>query len=114
MSDRHLSDKEAEGMDPEVVRCLNAAFDLAGFKPDLTSLFRTREQGEKLGSLPTSAHERGLAGDMRRPLGVDQCIILAFALGASGFKRFELADKHFHVDQDPTKISPLIWRGVSK
>ncbi len=114
MSNLHLTDAEANGMDAGVVNALNAAFDLAGFKPHLTSLFRTREQGAKLGSLPTSAHERGLAADMSRPLGVDQAIILAFALGASGFKRLELADKHMHVDADPTKISPLIWRGVSK
>jgi hypothetical protein len=114
VSDLHLTEAEARDVDAEVVNALNSAFDLAGFKPHLTSLFRTREQGEALGSLPTSAHERGLAADMARPLGVDQAIILAFALGASGFKRFELADKHFHVDLDPTKTSPLIWRGVSK
>lgn len=101
-------------MDAGVVSSLNAAFVLAGFKPSLTSLFRTREEGEKLGSLPTSAHERGLAADMSRPLGPDQAIMLAFALGASGFKRFELADRHFHCDADPLKVSPLIWRGESK
>lgn len=114
MNPLHLTAEEEKGLEPAVVKALNKAFVLVGFKPRLTSLFRTRAQGAALGSLPTSAHERGLAGDMSRPIGVDEAVALAFALGYAGFPRLEIADKHFHVDMDGTKTSPLIWKGESK
>lgn len=109
-----LTDQQSENMDENVVEALHRAFDLVGFKPDPTSMFRTRAQGEAIGSLPTSAHERGLAADLARPKGIDEAIMLAFALGWAGFPRFEVCSKHFHVDMDTTKRTPLIWKGESK
>lgn len=113
MTYKHFTDPEIAGLNPDVANGLDTARDVVGFPIRLTCTVRSPEDNARVGGVSDSAHLLGLAADMQRPVGNDEAIMLAFALGVAGFKRLEVADKHFHVDIDPTKPSPCIWKGIS-
>ncbi len=111
---KFFSDKDVDGLSLDLVDKLDSAREYCNFPIIITSGYRNPEDNIRIGSQPTSAHTKGLAADLRRPTGEDEAIQLAWALGLAGFKRFEVATKHFHVDVDPSKASPLTWKGISK
>lgn len=111
---KYFSDAEVEGLDEGHCLKLDKAREYAGFPIYITSGKSTPEEDARLGRKPDSAHPKGLATDLRRPPGVEEAIQLAWALGLAGMDRFEICDKHFHVDSDRTKPHPCVWRGTSK
>lgn len=111
---KFFSDEEIKNLSPDVVERLDKARDYCNFPIRMTCGYRTPERNAELGSKPDSAHVKGLAVDMQRPLGADEAIQLAWALGLAGFDRLEVCDKHLHVDMDRDKVHPLTWKGRSK
>lgn len=111
---RFFSEKETENLSPDLVHKLDKAREYCNFPIIITSGYRSQEENAKIGSQPTSAHTKGLAADLRRPNGPDEAMQLAWALGLAGLSRFEVCDRHVHVDIDPSKPSPVTWKGISK
>lgn len=111
---KYFSDAEVEGLDDALCLKLDKARGYCGFPIRITCGVRTPERNAELGAKPDSAHVKGLAADIQRPPGEDEAIQLAWALGLAGLDRFEIATKHFHVDIDPSKVHPCVWRGISK
>lgn len=113
MSLKHFTPEEVKGLDEDLAARLDMARDLCGFPIVITCGVRTPEDNARVGGVGDSAHLTGKAADIRRPVGIDQAIQLGWALGLAGLRRFEVADKHFHVDVDPSKPAPCTWLGVS-
>lgn len=76
--------------------------DLAGTPFSLTSAYRCPKHNKAVGGVPTSAHTRGYAVDIRCVDSHSRFVILQ-ALLEVGFRRIELAPTWIHVDNDPDK-----------
>ena len=113
MSWKHFSDQEVEGLSPALVEKLDLARDICGFAFHITSGLRLPNHNADVGGVPDSAHLKGLAADLRRPVGEDECFKMVWALGLAGCRRIEIATKHIHVDVDDSKPAPVMWFGVS-
>ena len=73
-----------------------------GHAVSLTSAYRCPKHNKAVGGVPTSAHTRGYAVDIRCVDSHSRFVILQ-ALLEVGFRRIELAPTWIHVDNDPDK-----------
>ena len=76
--------------------------DLAGIPFPLSSAYRCPKHNKAVGGVPTSAHTRGYAVDIRCVDSHSRFVMLQ-ALLEAGFRRIELAPTWIHVDNDPDK-----------
>ena len=81
---------------------LDEARDLAGIPFPLSSAYRCPKHNKAVGGVPTSAHTRGYAVDIRCVDSHSRFVMLQ-ALLEAGFRRVELAPTWIHVDNDPDK-----------
>ena len=86
---------------PVEFRC-KCGCDLAGTPFSLTSAYRCPKHNKAVGGVPTSAHTRGYAVDIRCVDSHSRFVMLQ-ALLEAGFRRVELAPTWIHVDNDPDK-----------
>lgn len=108
---RNFSDKEIFGLHPRLVNMLDMAREFAGIPFVITSGFRGPDQNQAAGGVKDSAHETGLAVDIRAPndeIGKR----VAYGLGRAGFIRCGFYDKHIHADIDSSKPQ-VTWDGIS-
>ena len=111
---KYFTDEEIKGLVPELVEKLDRARELCGFAFVITSGFRTVEENERIGGAKNSAHLKGMAADLRRPLDEELVYRMCWAAGLAGFRRIEVCDRHIHVDVDETKDKDIMWFGKSK
>ena len=86
----------------DLLQMLAEARDLAGIPFPLSSAYRCPKHNKAVGGVPTSAHTRGYAVDIRCVDSHSRFVILQ-ALLEAGFRRIELAPTWIHVDNDPDK-----------
>lgn len=91
-----------EKMDADLLQMLDEARDLAGISFTLSSAYRCPKHNKAVGGVPTSAHTRGYAVDIRCVDSHSRFVMLQ-ALLEAGFRRVELAPTWIHVDNDPDK-----------
>lgn len=109
---KYFKDEEVLGLDKELVSKLDSARHVAGVPFRITSGKRTAEENQLAGGVQDSAHETGLAVDLRVPDGTSRFLMVS-ALLQAGFKRIGVYDKHIHVDIDASKPQNVLWVGVS-
>lgn len=98
----------SSNMNPEFLKILDQIRGKVGVPLHINSGFRTKEQNEKVGGKPDSAHTLGLACDI---LVMDsrlrfKIIEAAFALG---IKRCGLGTTFLHLDLDFSKDQEVLW-----
>jgi len=103
----HFSPKEVEGLDPNLVQMLERARGFAG-----VPFIITEGVGSGGHHVINSAHQRGLAVDIRCSGSHDRMKVVSAAL-ITGFKRIGVYDKHVHLDVDPSLPQDVMWTGVS-
>lgn len=108
----YFTDEEATGLADVLMMKLDRARELFGAPIVITSGLRSVEDNEAAGGVQDSAHEKGLAVDIRCADAELQKRI-AWALGSAGFRRIGVYTKHVHVDCDETKPTPAYWTGIS-
>lgn len=97
---------EIDDMNPDFLRKLDSARELARTPFFLTSAFRSKEYELSKGRKGTSSHCLGLAVDIRcRSSHVRQRIVSA--LIKVGFRRLGVYPTFIHVDDDDKKISAM-------
>jgi zinc D-Ala-D-Ala carboxypeptidase len=108
---KYFTDEEVRGLNPKLVEMLDKARKAAGVPFIITSGYRSPRQNQSAGGAKDSAHEYGLAVDLRAPNdGYGKQV--AFGLGRAGFIRVGFYDKHCHADIDETKPQ-VTWTGIS-
>jgi len=120
---RYFKPEEVVGLDPEYVSKLDmATAKTAELDPNgkrtpffITSGFRSIDKNESIiGSVPNSAHTKGLATDLRVENDHEAYLIIA-SLISVGITRFGIyinsagAITHIHNDVDPDKVPEVIW-----
>ena len=100
-------------MDRDFLAKLDIAREYAGISFKITSGYRTKEYNQSLQdrgykASKNSAHTKGHAADIACSSGKDRCIIIKALLDA-GFNRIGVANSFIHVDNDPSKVSDVIW-----
>lgn len=115
---KYFSDNEIVGLTEDLVFKLERARELYGYPIVITSGYRPPAHNAAVGGVSNSAHETGLAVDIRAPIkSLENAELrekLAWALGAAGFRRVGTYDRHFHADVDKEKPIPAWWAGKSK
>lgn len=106
---KHFSAREVAHLNLELVRMLDKARDIAGIPFVITSGYRNPEQNANSGGVRNSAHEKGLAVDLRANTPEVRDKIEA-ALRAVGFVRIGVYTRHIHCDIDKTKPQ-VAWLG---
>lgn len=96
-----------------LIFCLEKARKYAAIPFQITSGYRCEAHNKAIGGSPASAHLKGWAVDIRCDNDHYRYVMLRALLHA-GFQRIEIADRHIHVDMDPTKTTRLIWLGKSR
>lgn len=109
----YFSERETAGLNPFLVRMLEAARHHSGVPFVITSGYRSDEHNSAAGGVSGSAHTRSLAVDIRCAHSGDRFRIVESALSV-GFKRIGLYDKHIHLDCDMSLPQGVIWLGESK
>ena len=95
-------------MDKGFLAKLEQAREIAGIPFRITSGYRTKKRNEQVGGVPDSSHTKGFAADLSCDSGRERCIIIKALLDA-GFNRIGVANSFIHVDNDPDKVSDVIW-----
>ena len=85
-----------------------AMLDLAGIPFPLSSPYRCPKHNRAVGGVPTSAHTRGYAVDIRC-VDTHSRFVMLQALLEAGFRRVELAPTWIHVDNDPDKPRDVVF-----
>lgn len=111
---RHFQDSEVKRLNQTLVDMLDEARDICGFPFKITSGYRTPDQNQSVGGTSDSSHLAGLAVDIGAPVGMEERIKMAWALGLVGFRRIGAYDRHYHVDIDVDKPQNVMWTGLSK
>ena len=97
-----------EQMDPDFLKRLDEAREIAGFPFVLNSAYRSKEyEIQKKGRSGTSSHTKGVAVDISCLTGPYR-LRMVLALIQAGFRRIGIAKTFIHVDSDPDK-DPSIW-----
>lgn len=89
-------------MDPELLRRLDKAREIAGIPFKITSSYRSPAYNASVGGVANSSHTKGLAVDISCTDSRQRFLMLK-ALIEVGFNRIELAPTWLHVDMDTTK-----------
>lgn len=97
---KYFSDKEIKGVNPEFVQILDQSREIAGVPFPITSGFRTKEQNEKAGGVPNSAHTKGLAVDIQCTDNIKRQKMLWGLMQFRDKLFIEVAGRHLHVDMD--------------
>lgn len=105
---KYFNDIEIENLQPELIRKLDVARELAGTAFVITSGFRTQEKNAEVGGIFDSSHLTGKAVDIACSNSQRRMRIVS-ALLRVGFRRIEIAPKHIHVDIDETKTQDIIF-----
>lgn len=112
MNWQFFKDEEVKGLLPDLIYKLDRARGLFGAPIVITSGYRDPETNAAAGGVKDSAHEKGMAVDIRCA-DQDMQKRLIWALTIAGFRRLGAYDKHVHVDIDPEKPNPVFWSGTS-
>ena len=110
---KYFSDKETLGLVKDIMFKLERAREFFGAPIIITSGYRDPSKNEAVGGVKDSSHTSGKAVDIRCA-DPEMQKKLCWALGAAGFRRIGVYDRHVHVDVDDSKPSPAYWTGVSK
>lgn len=111
---KYFTPEEVEGLNEEFVAKLDQARHLAGFPFVITSGFRTPEKNQSIvGSVPDSAHLKGLAVDLKVENYHEVSLICDAAKTVGITRRIIYVDKdfqpvHMHIDVDPDKVAEVI------
>jgi len=102
-----------ENMNKEFLSRLDQARSLCDIPFKITSGYRTKEYNEGLlargyKASANSSHIKGHAADIHCNNSVSRFIIIN-ALIKVGFNRIGIADSFIHVDNDPDKVTGVIW-----
>ena len=88
-----------------------------GWPLKVTSGFRVQADFERLKSkgyevARNSSHFKGYAADLLdlRGMTTERFVALCDAMWSAGFRRFGIMRGALHVDDDPTKNAPRIWK----
>jgi zinc D-Ala-D-Ala carboxypeptidase len=108
---RYFTDQELTGMVDDICFKLDRAREFFGNPIILTCGYRSPEHNAEIGGVPDSAHTKGMAADVQAPADPFMRAKLAWAMGAAGFVRLEICDRHYHVDVDLTKPNPDCFEG---
>lgn len=109
---KHFTDEEVHGLDSKLVEMLDLARETSGVPFKITSGYRDPAHNAAVGGVPGSAHEKGLAVDIRAP-NDEYGKRVAYGLGRAGFVRIGFYSKHIHVDLDTSKPQ-VSWVGDYK
>ena len=110
----YFSDEEVNGLSESFVSQLDLARKIAGIPFVITSGFRTPEKNQSIpGSVPNSAHLKGLAVDLRVENHHEVALIFDAAKAVGITRRILYVDKNFqpvhvHIDVDPEKVNDVI------
>ena len=97
-----------ESIQPSFVALLQRAREIAGVPFVVTSGLRCVEHNRRVGGVDSSAHVNGWAADVACRDSALRGRIVAACFEA-GFRRVGAASAFVHVDNDPTKPSPMMW-----
>lgn len=95
-------------MSDELTGMLDEARSIANIPFRINSGTRCASRNKQEGGLPSSAHLKGLAVDIRCPDSETRSKILT-ALLMVGFDRIGIAKSFIHVDIDTTKPTDVVW-----
>lgn len=95
-------------MNKETLRKFNVAREESGIPFKVNSAFRTIEHEKKMGRTGTSSHTQGRAMDIAAVNGNAKYKIVT-ALLKAGFTRIGIANTFIHADDDPNKVSNVIF-----
>lgn len=110
---KYFANDEIQGLVPELVEKLDALRERAGIPVIITCGRRTIEENARIGGVPHSAHEQGLAVDIRCSDSFARFRLLEAAF-AVGFKRIGVETLHIHLDLDTEKVQQVAFLGISK
>lgn len=96
--------------DPDLVRMLDAAREIAGIPFTITSGVRSPERNAEVGGVDTSAHLAGHAVDIQCRTSRERALIVT-GLVLAGFRRIGISGKggFIHADVDSTKPQDVMW-----
>lgn len=109
-----FTEQEVEGLNEEFVAKLDMARKIAGIPFIITSGFRSPEKNKSIiGSVPDSAHLKGLAVDLRVENAHEVSLIFDAAKEVGITRRIVYVDEkfqpvHVHLDVDPDKVAEVI------
>lgn len=113
MEFKYFTKEETTGLWDDLVYKLDRAREFFGSPIVITSGYRDPSRNDSAGGVKDSAHTTGKAVDVRAPADQQMREKLCWSLGAAGFRRIGIYDRHFHVDIDNDKPTPSVWFGVS-
>ena len=97
-----------ENMNKDFLSRLDQARSLCDIPFKITSGYRTEAHNRKVNGVSGSSHIKGYAADIHCNNSVSRFIIIN-ALIKAGFNRIGVADSFIHVDNDPDKVTGVIW-----
>lgn len=95
-------------MDERLLLLLDAARTAADVPFRISSAYRCDRHNEAVGGVEESAHTSGNAVDIIARSGYEKWRIVQ-ALMDVGLNRIGISKSFIHVDNDPSKPSPVIW-----
>tara|TARA_R100000963_G_scaffold27518_1_gene18809 strand:+ start:39 stop:401 length:363 start_codon:yes stop_codon:yes gene_type:complete len=95
-------------MNEEFLEMIDEARYFAQIPFKINSGYRTEEHNEKVGGTESSSHLLGLAADIHCNNSKNRALIVG-SLFEAGFMRIGIAETFIHVDNDESKVFPVIW-----
>jgi uncharacterized protein YcbK (DUF882 family) len=110
ISDFDSPDKPGSGeqMDKKHLEMLDDARHQSGCAFVITSGVRSKNHNRKVGGKKNSSHLRGFASDIA-VINSARRMLMIKALLDVGFNRIGVGSNFIHVDNDPDKISGVMW-----
>lgn len=100
--------EEDQKVSDRLISLLDSARYFADIPFVINSGYRCPDHNKAVGGVPSSAHTKGEACDIKATSSKNMYIILAACL-AVGFKRIGIAKNFIHVDVDTTKPQSVVW-----
>ena len=95
-------------MSRDLVEILDAMRGKIGLPLIITSGYRTKEDNERVGGVPASAHTRGLAVDVQCLTSSLRFTLIKLAI-SNGIKRIGVGKDFIHLDLDPDLPQGVCW-----